>query len=86
MGGPRTKVEIGAPIHTHHWGMNGSMAVEERPVTVKRAGETFSARCYFTLCNQKAIYSIGDCAQKTFDAIVDAFERVGERDLVGHLL
>jgi hypothetical protein len=85
VGGPRTKVEIGAPIHTHKWGF-GELPVEERPVTVQRAGETHSARCYFKVVNNKVVYSIGDCAQKTFDGIVDAFERVGERDLVGYLL
>lgn len=86
MGGPRTKIEIGLPVHTHQWGMNHSVPVEERPVSVTRAGETVSARCYFTVVNNKAVYSIGECAKSVFDAIVDAFERIGERDLAGYLL
>lgn len=85
MGGPRTKVEIGAPIHTHQWGI-GELPVEERPVSVQRAGETYSARGFFKVVNNKAVYSLGDCSPKVFDGIVDAFERVGERELAGYLL
>lgn len=85
MGGPRIKIDIGAPVHTHAFGI-GELPVEERPVTVKRGGETFSARCYLKVVNGKVVYSIGQCAQEAFDAIVHAFDHVGERELVGYLL
>jgi hypothetical protein len=85
MGGPRTHIEIGAPVQVHHWGIC-ELPVEERPVTVRRAGESYTARGYFKTVNNKVVYSLGECNKPTEDAINAAFEKVGERDLAGYLL
>ncbi len=80
MSGARIRVQIGrARARPDEYGRTW------HPVTVRYRGRDCSADVWFAIVNDQVPYSLGECSDEAFEAIVGALEHVGRTRLRAQL-